>query len=102
MPAISRQGDSVFSPDGSGRRCRNPLETSVGEANQSNVFAGGGLVVNAGCQVSPHLKSGCVPDESVLDVHSTKVFIGGKGVGRIGDKYSDNIITQGSAKVFAG
>ena len=32
----------------------------------------------------------------------TIIWTGNKGVGRIGDQYSNNIITQGSSSVFAG
>lgn len=102
MPAISRQGDRVFSPDGSGRKCRFPIRTSVGEVNGSSVFANGILIVVAGNQVAPHPKSGCSPDTSTLSSFSSSVFIGGLGVGRIGDNYGDNKIIQGSTNVFAG
>ena len=102
MPAISRQGDSVLSPDGSGYKCRMPMETSVGEVNSSQVYANGILVVVAGNMVAPHPKSGCIPDESTLNSYSSKVFVGGKGVGRLGDTYSNNVITQGSSDTFAG
>lgn len=102
MPAISRQGDKVFSPDGSGYKCRMPLQTSVGQVNSNSVYANGILIVVQGNQVTPHPKSGCTPDTSTLSSYSSKVFIGNKGVGRIGDKYNDNTITQGSPTVFAG
>jgi uncharacterized Zn-binding protein involved in type VI secretion len=102
MPAISRQGDSVLSPDGSGHKCRMPLKTSVGEVNSSEVYVNGILIVVQGNKVAPHTKSGCTLDESTLSTCSSKVFAGNKGVGRIGDEYSDNLITQGSPTVFAG
>jgi len=103
MPAISRQGDSVLSPNGSGYKCRMPLKTSVGEVNSVNVYANNILVVIQGNKVTPHPLPNCTPiDESILSTYSSKVFIGGKGVGRIGDAYNDNIITQGSSTVFAG
>ena len=102
MPAVSRQGDSVLSPDGSGYKCRMPMKTSVDEVNSSSVYVNGILVVVQGNKVAPHPKSGCTPDTSTLSSYSSKVFAGNKGVGRIGDLYSDNIITQGSPTVFAG
>ena len=102
MPAVSRQGDSVLSPDGSGFKCRMPIKTSVGEVNSSSVYVNGILIVVQGNKVAPHPKSGCGPDESTLSSYSSKVFAGNKGIGRIGDQYSDNIITQGSSSVFAG
>jgi len=102
MPAVSRQGDSVLSPDGSGFRCRMPLKTNVDEVNSVKVYANNILIVVQGNKVAPHNKSGCSLDESTLSSFSSKVFIGNKGIGRIGDKYNDNVITQGSPTVFAG
>jgi len=103
MPAIACQGDTVLSIDGTGYKCRSPMETSVGEVNDKNVKIGNKLVVVEGNQIAPHPKSGCTPDETKLTTFSTKVRIGGKGVGRIGDSYGGvNTITQGSSTVFAG
>jgi uncharacterized Zn-binding protein involved in type VI secretion len=102
MPAVSRQGDTVLSPDGTGYKCRMPMKTSVGQVNSNQVFANGILVVIQGNQIAPHPKSGCSPDNSTLSSYSSTVFIGGKGVGRIGDQYSDNTIIKGSESVFAG
>lgn len=103
MPAISRQGDSVLSPNGSGFKCRMPLKTTVGEVNTVKVYANNILVVVQGNKVTPHPLPGCtLVDESVLSTFSSKVFVGGKGVGRIGDLFNDNVITQGSPTVFAG
>jgi uncharacterized Zn-binding protein involved in type VI secretion len=103
MPAVARQGDSVLSIDGTGYKCRQPMQTAVGEVNNKQVFAQGILIVVQGNKIAPHPKSGCSPDESTLTGCSSKVRIGGKGVGRIGDDYSGvNTITKGSNKVFAG
>jgi uncharacterized Zn-binding protein involved in type VI secretion len=103
MPAVSRAGDTVLSIDGTGYKCRQPMETSVGEVNSNNVFANGILIVIQGKKVAPHPKGGCVPDESALTAGSSTVKIGGKGMGRIGDDYGGiNTITQGSPNVFAG
>lgn len=102
MPAVGRQGDSVLSPDGTGYKCRMPMKTSVGQVNSNKVYANGILVVIQGNQVTSHPKSGCGPDNATLSSYSSTVLIGGKGVGRIGDQYSDNIIIKGSESVFAG
>ena len=102
MPAVSRKDDSVLSPDGAGYKCRMPLKTNVDEVNSNNVYANNILIVVQGNQVALHNKSGCIPDTSTLSSFSSKVFAGNKGIGRIGDQYSDNIITQGSPTVFAG
>jgi len=101
MPAVTRAGDRVISPDGSGKKCRFPMRTSVGQVNSVNVFVNGILVPVSGNLVAPHPKSGCSPDESTLS-GSSKVFVGGLGIGRLGDKYGDNIVTKGSSNVFAG
>ena len=101
MPAISSKGDTVMSPDGTGRDCARPVETSVDECNGNNVFVNNKLIVVQGNKVAPHNKGGCSTDESVLTIFSPNIFIGGKGIGRIGDKYGDNTITQGSANTFA-
>lgn len=103
MPAVARQYDTVLSIDGTGNKCRQPMQTSVGEVNDKQVFANGILIVVQGNKIAPHPKSGCGPDESTLTTFSAKVRIGGKGIGRIGDSYAGiNTITQGSSKVFAG
>ena len=101
MPAVTRAGDRVISPDGSGKKCRFPMRTSVGQVNSVNVYVNGILVPVSGNLVAPHPKSGCSPDTSTLS-GSSKVFVGGQGIGRIGDKYGDNIVTKGSSNVFAG
>jgi hypothetical protein len=101
MPAVTRAGDRVISPDGSGKKCRFPMRTSVGQVNSVNVFVNGILVPVSGNLVAPHPKSGCSPDTSTLS-GSSKVFVGGQGIGRLGDKYGDNIVTKGSSNVFAG
>ncbi len=101
MPAISTKGDTVMSPDGTGRDCARPIETAVDECNSSNVFVNSKLVVVQGNKIAPHNKGGCDPDESVLSTFSPNVFIGNRNLGRIGDQYGDNTITQGSPNVFA-
>jgi len=101
MPAVTRAGDRVISPDGSGKKCRFPMRTSVGQVNSVNVFVNNILVPITGNLVAPHPKSGCSLDESTLS-GSSKDFVGGQGLGRLGDKYGDNIVTKGSSKVFAG
>lgn len=103
MPAVGRAGDTVISIDGTGYKCRQPMETSVGEVNGNSVYANGILIVVQGNTISPHPKSGCSTDTSTLSTFSSTVFIGGKGVGRIGDSYGGvNTISQGSPSVFAG
>lgn len=102
MPSVARAGDSVLSPDGTGKNCAFPMTTSVGEVNSNNVTANGILIVVAGNMVAPHPKGGCSPDTSTLSSYSATVTIGGRGVGRIGDSFGNNVITAGSSNVFAG
>jgi uncharacterized Zn-binding protein involved in type VI secretion len=102
MPAIARSADTVLSFDGQGKNCAFPLETTVGETNSNNVRANGRLIPVEGNKVTPHPKRGCALEDPPLTTFSSTVRIGGKGVGRIGDRYENNIITQGSANVFAG
>ena len=102
MPAVSRSGDSVMSRDGSGKKCKSPMRTSVGQVNDKGVYANGKLIVVAGNRIAAHPKRGCTTDTSTLSSFSSSVSIGGKGMGRIGDEYGPNIITQGSPDVFVG
>ncbi len=103
MPAIAT-GDgscSVFSPDGREKDCKFPMITST-DICSTKVFVGNYGVVRKGDRIAPHSKSGCVPDTSVLSSFSSKVFVEGEPVGRIGDNYGDNKIISGSSKVFVG
>jgi hypothetical protein len=103
MPAVARAGtDSVFSPDGTGYKCRFPMTTNTGPATQNRVFAMGIEVVVAGDLVGTHPKGGCVPDTSTLDSYSSRVSATGPKVGRIGDTYGDNTIISGAPRVFCG
>jgi len=102
MPAISRKGDDVQSPTGSGPGCALPLVTHVDDVNSSAVYVNDILVVVSGNKIESHPLPGCVlVDVSTLSTFSPNVFIGGKGVGRIGDAYGNNVIIEGSPNVFA-
>lgn len=103
MPAVARKGDNVLSPDGFGYRCRFPGETNVDEVNSNRVYANGKLIVVLGNRVGSHKLPGCSADDvSTLSSASSTVKIGGKGVGRIGDQYGNNTISEGSNNVFVG
>lgn len=101
MPAVTRSGDRVISPDGSGKKCRFPMRTTIGQVNSVSVFVNNILVPITGNLITAHPKSGCSNDDSTLTGSST-VFAGGQGIGRLGDRYGDNIVTKGSSTVFAG
>jgi uncharacterized Zn-binding protein involved in type VI secretion len=107
MPPVARADgtDTVFSPDGAGPgkpQCRLPLNTNTGTATVTNVRVEGIAPVVQGDLPAPHNRTGCIPDTQPLSTYSSKVFVNGKPIGRIGDNYGDNIITSGSTKVFAG
>lgn len=103
MPAIARKNDTVLSPNGFGYKCNFPGETFVDEVNTNNVYANGKLIVVFGNKIAAHKLPGCGADDTAtLSSYSSSVKIGGKGVGRIGDQYGDNTISEGSQNVFAG
>lgn len=104
MPAVARANgqDSVFSLTGTGKNCLSPIQTVTGSAT-CQVYCNGHPVVRIDDLVNPHPFAGCGPDTSVLTTSSQTVFVGGKGLGRIGDQYtSDNTIISGSSTVFCG
>ena len=75
--------------------------TTITGSGTNNVYVNGFPVVTQGDRVGTHPAGGCSPDLSTLTSFSSTIFVGGKGVGRIGDQYtSDNIITSGSENVF--
>lgn len=104
MSAVARSNgsDSVFSPNGTGYKCKMPMTTSTGTAIQSRVFSQKILVVVEGEVVAPHKFPGCeVTDEQTLSTYSSRVSAMGKKIGRIGDKYGDNTIISGCPRVFS-
>ena len=103
MPPVAHANaqDSVFSPDGRGKNCRFPMDTVTGPTENNRVFADGLLVCHESDIITPHTRVGCVTDEQTLNAVSTRVFVIGKGIGRIGDLYGDNVITSGSSRVFS-
>jgi uncharacterized Zn-binding protein involved in type VI secretion len=106
MPAVARAAstDSVTSLTGAGTGCNSPLTTTTGIDGSPNVFVNTKAVVRETDIVGDHVKSGCIlKDTSMLTTFSSTVFVNGLGIGRLGDKYTDdNIITSGSSNVFAG
>ena len=103
MPAVARMSgtDKVFSPHGTGKKCRFPTTQSTMEGS-SRVFIGGVGVVRAGDSMSVHNQPGCIPHSPTLDSGSSRVFVEGRGIGRIGDTYGgEHPITSGSPKVFS-
>jgi len=103
MPSVSHANavDIVLSPDGTAKKCRVTLTVATGAATQSRVYADGSLVAVQGDIVQPHPITGCGPDLQAISSASTRVFVSGKGIARIGDTYGDNVITSGSARCFS-
>jgi uncharacterized Zn-binding protein involved in type VI secretion len=103
MASISHANgvDVVLSPDGTAKKCRVTLTVATGTATQSKVYADGSLVAIQGDIVQPHPITGCAPDLQSISSASTRVYVQGRGIARIGDTYGDNVITSGSARCFA-
>ncbi len=72
---------------------------------QTKVSINGNPVAIQGDAIAPHtIKAGrsCVPHSSVINAGSSKVFIGGIAVARIGDSADFGAIISGSSNVYAG
>jgi hypothetical protein len=106
MPAVARSNyvDNVFSPHGLGYKCRSP-STQTTDEGASKVFAQGTLVVVDDNKMIQHNMPNCIPHSPIptLDSGSSKVFVEGKGIARIGDIYGgEHPIISGCSKVFSG
>ena len=105
MPAVARSNakDSVFSPDGTGYKCKMPMTTKTGTIPiQDKVFSQGDLIVVHDEIVHEHPLPGCtVMDMQSLSTYSSRVSAKGKKIGRIGDNYGNNTIISGSPRVFS-
>lgn len=102
MPAVARMSgtDGVFSPHGTGKKCKFPT-TQATEAGSSRVFSDGIGVVRQGDMMRIHNMPGCKPHSPGLDSGSSRVFAEGLGIGRIGDTYGgEHPIISGSSRVF--
>ena len=74
-------------------------------ALQTNVKIGGNNVAVVGDAIAPHTilsADACVPHSSVINAGSSKVFIAGIPVARVGDSADAGTVATGSGKVFAG
>ena len=108
MPAVARKNsvDSVQSPHGTGVCCVSPTVHSTNEGS-SDVFVNGIGVVREDDTMIPHTYPDpcCNIHEPPLKKFSSKVFVNGKRMGRIGDVYvlaGDQVIISGSSNVFDG
>jgi uncharacterized Zn-binding protein involved in type VI secretion len=108
MPAVARMSgvDKVFSPHGTGKKCKFPTTQST-QSGSSRVFISGTGVVRAGVTEDPtimseHNMSGCILHSPTFDSGSSRVFVEGKPIGRIGDTYGgEHPIISGSSRVFS-
>jgi uncharacterized Zn-binding protein involved in type VI secretion len=95
MPAVARIGDMDIT------HCSTPLR---GEGS-GNVFVNGLAWSCQGHNNIPHLLPGapCPVHGAPISSGSSKVFINGRGAGRVGDGISGcTAVAQGSPNVFAG
>jgi len=86
--------------------------TQKSDAGSSNVFAEGTGVVRKDDAMKAHANgdpcvSSAVNHAPTVSTHSATVFVNGKEIARIGDKYNsessqDHKITTGATTVFAG
>lgn len=103
MPAVARknQVDKVFSPHGTGYKCRAPTVQAT-QQGVSRVYVQGVQVVTLGDAMKVHPASGCAPHAPSLSSCSSRVFAENSGgIGRIGDSYSGHPILSGSSRVFS-
>ena len=120
MPAVAQKdgSSSVAATDGAiGNSCGprrwlwNTPTTQASAAGSANVFAENIGIVRSGDAMSPHpdgvpCTTSPIIHAPTLSTFSPNVFVNGKPVGRIGDKYDsdghhDHTITSGAGTVFA-
>lgn len=96
MPAVARLGDTD-----TGHGCWPPRPSAAGSPN---VFVNGRAVVRQDDAWQPHTCPS-IPEThgGSLSGGSSKVFVNGKPIGRIGDSIScGSVVAEGSGNVFAG
>jgi uncharacterized Zn-binding protein involved in type VI secretion len=95
MPAVTRQGDADVA------HCSGMVRSGC----SGDVFVNGIGVSRQGDNNTSHLLPGdpCPDHAAPITTGSTKVFINGKGCGRVGDGISGcTSVAAGSGNVFAG
>lgn len=101
MPAVARDGDQTTT----GHGCDSVTTVTGPTGSPAKVYANGIPVECQGNPVAPHtIPSGpaCVPHSAVINVGSSKVFVNGIPLARIGDSTDSGEIITGSPNVFAG
>ena len=108
MPAVARKNsvDAVQSPHGTGLCCVSPMVHSTDDGS-TNVFVNGIGVVREDDEMIPHTYPGpcCNIHAPTLKKFSSKVYVNGKRMARIGDSYilaGEHVIISGSSNVFDG
>ena len=100
MPAVCRVGDSLST----GHACAG--STTIASPNtDGTVRANGKAIIVVGAPTVSHPFAPvplCLPHVANLNAGSSKVFINGKRVGRVGDSADAGQMTSGSPNVFAG
>jgi uncharacterized Zn-binding protein involved in type VI secretion len=100
MPAVAVVNVDIIS---TGHDC--DATAGIQGALQTKVTIGGNLVAVQGDAIAPHtIEDGdeCVPHSAVINAGSSKVFISGIAVARIGDSADAGAIITGSSSVSAG
>ena len=95
MPAITRVGDADIA------HCSGMVRAQ----GSGSVFANGIAISRQGDVNTLHLLPGspCPAHNAPIASGSSKVFINGKGAGRVGDAISGcTSVAEGSSNVFAG
>ena len=95
MPAVTRVGDADVAHCSGMSRAQG----------SGNVFANCKPISRQGDKNTTHLKPGnpCPPHSASISSGSSKVFVNGKGCGRVGDGISGcTSVAAGSPNVFAG
>ena len=95
MPAVTRKGDADVT------HCTGMVRSGA----SSNVFVNNIGVSRQGDLNTSHLLPGtpCPSHAQPIAVGSTKVFVNGKGCGRVGDSITGcTSVAAGSSNVFAG
>ena len=106
MPAVARGDsvDAVQAPHGTGPNCASPEVYSTDKCS-SNVFVNGIGVVRENDAMISHSTVGCTSHAPLLLSFSSKVYVNGKRMGRVGDEYigdGNHPIISGSSNVVDG
>ena len=100
MPEVAR-GDGADTVS-TGHPC--DVTTVTDECSDKVTVGGIGIVLEGHKNKTHEHEVGgvCVPHNVALSSFSSKVSVGGKGVGRKGDSYGSEVITSGSSKLIIG